>query len=416
MKPFQLEEKDVTKHGASTAIFLCIITSIALNLPYSGYSPVLSQIMVDLGLNYTQGASLASVTAFVSGFVVLISGVLVDKWSPAKSIMLALGVLAIGELIFALSPNYGVMITSRVVVGLGVTLVYAGSMAIAVRWLDGSKHKGFGVGALLASDGYGAIASLYLFSFVMIYFGWRVGNIIGTVIVFLVFLACLFWLRDHPSFNIEKRALKRNPDDAPKENYFKIVFRRNVMIPACYIIGYIGGYSVALYWVPTLLVEQGWSESTAGLIAALYPLAGSVGAMLSGSVSDRLGRKKPMFLLAGTMVSICFFFAALAVQTNHYLLLALTLPLAGFASYIGSPMAYLFAADEVGTRNVGTANGFILGCGFLIGGSLFPLFVGIFKDMTNSYTVGFVVTAALVTLVSLVIPLFVKENVKKTTS
>ncbi len=410
MKTNALDVSNVKASGKWVALGLMILTSVVLNLPYAGYSPALTEIMADMNINYTQASLLSSLTAIISGVAVLFGGVLVDKWSPAKAIILSLLILAVGELIFAISPNYGVMLSSRVIIGLGVTPIYAGSMALAIRWFDGSDKKGLGIGSLLSSDGLGAMFGLYVFGFLMTALGWRTGNIAGSIAVAAVCILCFFKLKDHPSFNVEKEAMKKNPESASGDSFFKIIFRKNVIIPACYIIGYIGGYSVALYWVPTILVEQGWSASMGGLIGALWPFAGILGAVASGAVSDKMGRRKPLVLMAGALTTLSFLLLVYAVSTGNYLLMAILLPIGGFASYIGSPQVYIWAADEVGTRNVGTANGFILGCGFLIGGSLFPLIVGAFKDMVGTYTAGFLISTILIALLNLIIPAFLKEE------
>lgn len=412
MKNNSPDVTNVKSSGKWVALGLLILSSVILNLPYAGYSPALTKIMADIHINYTQASLLSSLTSLISGFVVLFGGVLVDKWGPAKSITLSLLVLAVGELIFALTTSYSIMLGSRVIIGLGVTPIYAGSMASVIWWFDNSDKKGLSVGCLLSSDGLGAMFSLYIFAFLMTALGWRLGNIVGAIAVLVVSVLCFFALKEHPGFYAEKNATKNNMESASGDSYFKIIFRKNVVIPACYVIGYIGSYSVVLYWVPTILVEQGWAQSIAGLIAALWSFTGILGAVLSGTISDKTGKRKPLVLLAGALTALAFILSSYAVFSGNYFLLIILLPIGGFAAYMGSPQVYIWAADEVGAKNVGTANGFILACGFLIGGSLFPLIVGVFKDMSGTYTVGFIVSAALIVVLNLIIPAFIKEKAR----
>ncbi|WP_142927256.1 MFS transporter [Bacillus sp. PK3_68] len=54
------------------------------------------------------------------------------------------------------------------------------------------------------------------------------------------------------------------------------------------------------------------------------------------------------------------------------------------------PVALASAVESVGTKYVATANGFILGIGFLVGGFLYPYIMGYIKDTTGAYTIGFI--------------------------
>ncbi|MEL7563819.1 MAG: MFS transporter [Dehalobacterium sp.] len=397
------------------ALFLCVLSSVILNIPYLGYSTAIPQIMADLNINYTQASYLSSSTAIVSGFAVLFGGVIADKWGPTKAIVLSLFLLTIGQLAFALMPTYSLILGSRIFIGLGVTLIYAGTMAVTVRWFENTGKMGLGVGFLLSSDGIGSMVGLYLFAYVITWFGWRIGSVIGAGLVIAVCIICFFLLKEHPSYYAEQTVQKASKDAAsnePKESYFYIVLRKNVIIAACFIIGYIGGYSVVVYWVPTILIEQGWSEGLAGFIGALYAFVGILGAVSSGAISDKLGRRKPLVLISGLCMAFSFILSAYAVSTGNYTMLAIMLPLAGLSAYIGSPNVYCWAADAVGVKNVGTANGFILACGFLIGGSLFPTGLGLLKDASGSYSLGFIACAGAVILLNLIIPLFADEKIQ----
>ena len=91
--------------------------------------------------------------------------------------------------------------------------------------------------------------------------------------------------------------------------------------------------------------------------------------------------------------------AAFALWSQQYWLLATMLPISGLFAYGGLPLAYCLAADSVGVALAATANGFIMGVGFIAGGVIYPLVLGYVKDATSLYSVGFI--AAAVSLVLL---------------
>ncbi|HHW61927.1 MAG TPA: MFS transporter [Syntrophomonadaceae bacterium] len=406
--------EEVKSSGKWIALILCVLSSVVINIPYLGYSTALPQIMLDLNINYTQASILSSATALTAGIGVLFGGILADKWGPARSVTFALLWLAIGQIIFAFMPSYSLILATRMFIGLGVTLIFAGTMAVVVRWFEGTNHMGVGVGGLLSSDGLGGMFSLYGYAFILSYFGWRTGSAIGAAVVFAMFLICYFYLREHPSYYQEEKEKKLHPVNNTEQTGFKrwvsIVMQKNVLIPACFIIGYIGANAVIVYWIPTILQEQGWSSELAGFISALYPFVGIAGALASGSISDRVGKKKPLVLISGLGMAASFIVSAIAIGAGQYTLLAAMLPIAGFCAYIGSPLVYIWAANAVGVKNVATANGFILAAGFLIGGTLYPFVCGYLKDILGTYSSGFMAAAISLVILNVIIPLFADDT------
>ena len=61
------------------------------------------------------------------------------------------------------------------------------------------------------------------------------------------------------------------------KKYLSVIANRNVIIGAIFVVGVWGAYGFAVYWVPTILMEeQGWSAGLAGFIGASFPLAGMI--------------------------------------------------------------------------------------------------------------------------------------------
>ena len=91
------------------------------------------------------------------------------------------------------------------------------------------------------------------------------------------------------------------------------------------------------------------------------------------------------------------------------------LPISGLFAYGGLPLAYCLAADSVGISLAATANGFIMGVGFIVGGVVYPLVLGYVKDATSLYTVGFIAAAASLLLLN-VIAVLAARDVKTITT
>lgn len=376
------------------ALALCFLVTLAIFIPYVGYATQIPAMMQDLGMTYTMVGTLASASALAGGLVVAFAGVLVDRWGAKNVTVLGLAINVFGQIAFAYAPTYEMMLLARLIQGAGIPLLFLGPYTLAMRWAESSDRLGVFMGAMLATDGIGTIAALYGYGILLQDYGWRQGSLIGAGILAVATVIAFVMLKEPPAY----RNAKPTPASSFAEtmtNYFKVVSHRNVIVAALFLTGVWGTYSIAIYWVPTILMEEnGWSEQASGIVGSLYPLVGMICAVGFGLISDRLGRRKPLILISGIGMTASFVGAAFALWSHQYWLLATMLPISGLFAYGGLPLAYCLAADSVGVALAATANGFIMGVGFIVGGVIYPLVLGYVKDVTSLYTVGFIAAAA----------------------
>ncbi|MFL1526260.1 nitrate/nitrite transporter [Pseudomonas sp. O230] len=395
--------------GKWAALFLCFLATVAIFIPYVGYSTQIVTMMTDLSMTYTMVGTLASASAVAGGIILPFAGLLVDRWGAKKITVLGLLVSAVGQVAFAYVPTYEAMLASRIFLGAGIPLLFIGPYTLALRWFEQSGKTGVAMGTMLATDGIGTLIALYAYSHVLNAYGWRDGSALGALALVAMMLVTLFFLKEPKTFS---EAVPASSSQSMFRDLLAVIKERNVLVASVFLVGVWGSYAVAIYWVPTILMEQnGWSESDAGLIGALYPLVGMICAVSFGLMSDRFGRRKPLMLLSGIGMTLAFFGAAAALSMNNYTLLAAMLPLSGLFAYGGIPLAYCLAADTVGIKLAATANGIIMSIGFLLGGVVYPLVLGMIKDATGHYTNGFIAASISLVVLNIVATLFAREHV-----
>lgn len=393
------------------ALGLCFIASVVIFIPYVGYSTQITQIMADLRLNYTQIGTLASVTALAGGIVVYTAGVLFSRWGARNVCIAGLLVSAVGQYCFSLPQSYNAMLAVRGLQGFAIPLLFVAPYTIAMLWADATQRLGVFMGVMLATDGIGTVVASYSFSSVLDRWGWRTGSQLGAGALVAIVLLLVLLLREP---ELKEEPSSRNDRSfslgALLRKYREVLAQRNVIVAALFLVGVWGTYSVAIYWVPTLLIEEaGWSEPAAGFVGALYPLAGVVSAVSFGLLSDRLGYRKPLMIVSGAGMFVSFCVAVWAVSAHSYLVLAMTLPVAGLFAYGGLPLAYCIASDAVGLERAGTATGCIMGTGLVFGGVVYPLVLGYVRDATGLYTLGFASAAGSLLLFNLVSVFFSRD-------
>lgn len=180
-----------------------------------------------------------------------------------------------------------------------------------------------------------------------------------------------------------------------------------MLFAMAFYTGTWGLFSLVVSWMPTLLMEAGWPEAVAGLFSSSSSLAGIVTAVIFGLLSNKFtGRRKSIIVLAGLTVTVFVGLLCFSVAVENYTLAAASLPLIGLAGYAGASLSLTFANESVDGEHVGAVNGLVLGCALLVGGVLYPYAVGAIRDMTGSFTIGFLVVAASTLVLCAVAPLF----------
>lgn len=394
-------------------LILALAAWCVVYISYLGYSSDTGTMMELFGLDYTQLGALASYPALINGILSLFLGILINRWGNKKVILTGVLLCTVSEIVWALAPSYAVLMIARCISGVGQPFVFVSTMCIAMEWFENSKDMPIAMGVFNAGDGLGSLFGLYAFAFILVTFGYRKGSLIGAGIMFAVFLLCLFALKDAP---IARTSAESENGSSGKELIRQFVgcYKKiNVVMATIISCGLWAAYSIAVYWIPTILVEDaGYSQTFAGLMGTLYPFSGIVGGMIVSVIATNSGKRKIFVWAGGLLSSICCLLMPIAYQNQAWMLLNILFLAAGFFVYAEFPIALTLVAETVESDLLGTANGVVSGVGAVIGGTVFPLLIGAIKDMTSSYSIGFTVLG-ISCLVMLFVPgLFVKEKVK----
>jgi len=167
-------------------------------------------------------------------------------------------------------------------------------------------------------------------------------------------------------------------------------------------------FSSNLLLVSTHLVPHatdiGFSAGEAAIVLSLMGGMSIVGRVLMGRVSDSIGRKTTAIicslLQAGAMIWL--------IWSQDLWMLYLFAVVYGFA-YSGfiSPV-YALVGDTFGLRNIGVIMG-VLDIGWAVGGAIGPAIGGLIFDVRNSYSMAFLMGAAAMFILTLLVALIRRE-------
>lgn len=253
--------------------------------------------------------SLGQVGILVSMFFLGYAGAHVPSGLAAAAFglkRLAVGggmLLVISTLLFSMANDYGVLLISRAIGGVAMSAIVAGIFPLATAWAPPGRER-LVVGGFLNGVGFtsGAAVGLYVWTFFMDLFGWRVSSLFAAVIGVVITILAVMILRTPQ--NMEEL----EGGQLSWKNTFRCLKNRSIWAIG---IGSVCGYGV-FFTVSQLgpgYAESnlGFSASTAGLLGVAMLLLGIPGALVGGQVADRAKRFLPtLWIPAAGLVAILF--------------------------------------------------------------------------------------------------------------
>ena len=324
---------------------LTIISAHFINDIYSAFlAPLLPSLIDKLSLTYTQAGSLSAVMQIPSLLNPII-GYLDDRINLRMFVILAPAITATTMTCLGIAPSYFSLLLLLFITGISIAAFHAPSPAMIAR--ASAYQVGKGMSLYMAAGEFGRTIGPLVASWGVLTFtlegmiplaipGW-----IASLVLFIRFSAIKVHMEKKTGLSIVLPAALRL--FLPMSG---IVFLRSFLITG-----------MGLY-LPTLLAGEGASLWNASIALAIYQFAGVIGAILGGTMSDRLGRKPVLFvvsLFAPIMVLIY-------LQSNGWLTI-LVLILAGLLSLSAQPIMLAIVQDQLpNNRSVG--NGIFMAINF----------------------------------------------------
>lgn len=156
-------------------------------------------------------------------------------------------------------------------------------------------------------------------------------------------------------------------------------------LSAALFLGF-GFYLGVTTWLEEMLKPKGIDATGAGLVAGTITIAGMIGSVALGALSDRIHRRKPFLLAAGLVAAPCLW---LLGHLSSMPALIATAAVLGFFLLAALPVSIAIASEErtLGPEVASTAVGVMLMAGNL-GGAAIVAVMGVLKDSQGSFSGG----------------------------
>lgn len=345
---------------------------------------------------------LGSIYFYCYAFMQLPAGLLSDSLGPRKSVTFFLIIASAGSIIFGFAPTIKIAFLGRVMVGLGVSMVFIPTMKILSRWFHPHEFA-FMTGILNAVGGMGVLAATWLLAVMTLLFGWRISFELIGCCTFIIVVLVWFVVRDRPEDkgwpSIEE--LDKKKDDKVTQPTTQIsllegarrVISEKYFWPVaiwfffdCGVFFAFGG----LWGGPYLMHVYGMSRAQAGTVLSMIAWGMIIGSPPLGFLSDKVmkSRKKPFILCNLVLVIELLFLSIHPTGLPH-----ITLYILFFIFSICSSSVVIFGftiIKELFPMEIaGTSTGMVNLFPFLGGAFFMPLLGRVLDAYPKSDTGGY---------------------------
>jgi MFS family permease len=337
-----MTEKSLPKPVAAVLPYAWVIlwvvyfASVAAPLNQFKVPPIMPVLIQTYQIDLAQAGALMSVIALVGLVLALPAGIILQRWGPRLTGLVALGCIAAGSAMGALTHTYGALMISRVIEGMGIGLISVVAPATIAMWFPADRQGGL-MGIWATWVPVGTVVMYILAPMLVTRQGLPSVWWFGAGYALVMFLLLAVFIRRPPSQQ-PSQALAAEPLDLRRALANRDIWLLALEF-ACFNLALV---SLGTYY-PTFLNEvRGYALGQAAFLASIGTMIILVSAPLAGWISDRIGSRRLVFSLPFLAVAVLLIFP---FRVSGWLIIAVMIAQGLIAGAV--PTATFAAAPEV---------------------------------------------------------------------
>ncbi|MEU3529647.1 MFS transporter [Streptomyces sp. NPDC038707] len=282
-------------------LFALVLSVFGLGTAESVIAGLLPQLATDLDVSLSQAGLLVSAYALT----IVIGGpavTLATSRLPRKPLLVGLLALFVaGNVVAALAPGYGVLMTARVVTGLGHCTLFALALITAAE-IAGPEKSGSAVARIIIGVNLATIVGVPMGLLLAQHWGWRATFWGVTVLTLAALVATAVLVPATPG----------GGGSGGVAAELTVLRDRRVQVALLLtVVGLAGGYTAFTFLTPLLERVSGFEPRQVTVLLFVFGLGSLAGGVLGGRLADRALMGSLTALLAGLTLALPVF-AALA--------------------------------------------------------------------------------------------------------
>jgi predicted MFS family arabinose efflux permease len=267
-----------------------IVTGVSVLAPAGMLAELAQGLNVgihDTGLLVTYGAVMLCIASPVMAW-------LTTRMDRRVLLVTTIAVVAVGQALSALAPNYVVVLALRIAM-LAVAAIYTPQAAATVAMIVPERERPSAISFVFLGWSLAVAGGLPLVTLMATHLGWRMayGILAGTaaLVAILLFAVLPRGLQGKPLSLLSFAEIGRS--------------KRIVSILALTLLQTSGQFTVFIYLAPLLAALTGAGASTVGLFFALYGVMGLTGNIVASMIVTRFGIERTLAIcLASIMIGM----------------------------------------------------------------------------------------------------------------
>jgi len=339
-----------------------------------------TELMRDFGIVASQLGQFSAFYFYAYILMQIPTGVLVDSWGARRLLIGGSVAAAAGMLLFGVTSSYALASTGRAIVGAATAVGWVVTLKLATHWFPRRRFAMLtGLGLMMGN--IGALFAQVPLRLMVEAFGWRAVALGSAGCVLAIGAAAWALVANDPAdigymshAPAELQSANRLTLGGIIREFPQIFTYRNTWLIFLAQGGFVGAMlSFTGLWGPPYLKQRFSLASTeAAAVCSVMIVCWAVASPLAGYFSDRIARRKPIYLGG-----------AIAAGAGWSLLFYAPLPLAAFIVVAAVTsfacgavvVAFAFAKESVPVRFLGTISGAV-NVGNMLGPTLLQPAIG----------------------------------------
>jgi MFS family permease len=341
----------------------------------------LAAVGVDTADRFDVDASTLSMFAVlqlgVYGFMQIPVGVWLDRYGARPIITIGMVLMAVGQLVMAVSPNVGIAIAARMLLGAGDAAVFPSVLRLIATWFPAQRAP-----VMIQMTGIlgqlGQIVAIVPLAALLHATSWSIafGSVAGLAVLFAILVFAV--IRNHPpdrdsdvSVDTDTGAIRLVTSSVDTRVGIRAAWSHpgtRLAFWSHFTTPFAGTAFIMLWGIPFLTAGEGRTQSEAALVTTVLVLAGIVIGPFMGTLSSRLPHMRSRALVLPTVaVQMITWLVVIAWPQPAPLWLLFVLAIALATGGPASMIAFDHARTHNPSHRLSTATGITNSGGFLAG-------------------------------------------------
>lgn len=308
----------------------------------------------EFNIDAAQLSWMSSTYVWANVLFLLPAGVILDRISTRKVILIAMAICVLGTVGFALAHSFAWAAFFHSLTGIGNAFCFLSCVVLVSRWFP-PRRRALVIGCVVTMAFIGGMIAHTPLAYLAKNYGWRNSLLIDGAVGGLIWLWIVFIVKDKPAF-------EPSINDASLPRAYLPVFLNALTNPQ----NWLAGIYTSCLNLPIMVLCALWGASylqevhhhtaiTASNVVSLIFMGSIIGCPLVGWLSDSLGRRKPLMILGALSTLLVLMPLMLGITLSELSISVLFFILGVVTST--QVIAYPLIAESNRSENTGVATG-----------------------------------------------------------